>query len=393
MKNLTAKLPLTLHQLYGDQVVFTSRPSYGKNPWLTTEGHQSNMLTARELLIADMPVILHEATVGDKTRALFAAADIELPGNYRIYTDEQSYNARLREAEDNGEKIFFQYTHETDYVNPETSYIDRPTFIALNNKMRLADWTKGKFLPRRDIVSADELEAQLANWEYPYVIKPADDHPTAGGYGVMICYNDDDLKRALQRIGNVADATDFVIEDFIQAESNYCVQYAYSETLGLKYLGASIQNTDQYGKYKGNSTASQVPDKVIEAGREIMQNGIDAGYRGIAGFDLLVDSDGDVYAIDLNFRQNGSTSLLLVNDLLAGEHKKFFGYYAEIDNSAFYSRIMEEVKSGQLFPLAYYDGDYYSKNETPSRFVGIWHGTKAEIELKDSEFTAFNKAE
>ncbi|KAA1039280.1 L-aspartate--L-methionine ligase LdmS [Macrococcus equipercicus] len=390
MNNFAAKLPLTLHKLYGDHVVFTSRPSFGKNPWLTTEGHQSNMLTARELLIADMPVIVHEAAVGDKSRALFEAAGIAMPENFRSYTDEASYNARLREAENNGEKIFFQYTHEAEYVNSETSYVDRATFIALNNKMRLAEWTKGKFLPHREVVNVKVLADKLRDWEFPYVLKPADDHPTAGGYGVMICYNDKDLKKALQRIGEAEGASDFIIEDFIQTTANYCVQYAYSDELGMKYLGASIQNTDEYGKYKGNTTAEHVPEHVIKAGQEIMQNGVDAGYRGIAGFDLLLDDKDHVYAIDLNFRQNGSTSLLLINDLLAGEHKKFLGYYSNIENSKFYDRIMQEVKSGQLFPLAYYDGDFYSKDQTISRFVGIWHGTKEEVAAKDAALAAFN---
>ncbi len=47
-----------------------------------------------------------------------------------------------------------------------------------------------------------------------------------------------------------------------------------------------------------------------------MENGVNQGFFGVAGFDLLVDEDDNVYAIDLNFRQNGSTSmLLLANEL------------------------------------------------------------------------------
>lgn len=42
-----------------------------------------------------------------------------------------------------------------------------------------------------------------------------------------------------------------------------------------------------------------------------MEIGVSKGF-GVAGFDLLVDDNNDVYAIDLNFRQNGSTSMLLL---------------------------------------------------------------------------------
>ena len=40
------------------------------------------------------------------------------------------------------------------------------------------------------------------------LIKPGDELPTAGGYGVMICYNDEDLEKATQRIFEAAHATD-----------------------------------------------------------------------------------------------------------------------------------------------------------------------------------------
>lgn len=390
MTNITSQLPLTLCQLYGNDVVFTSRPSFGKNPWLTTEFHQANMLTARELLIANMPVIVHEATVGEKSRVLMEAAGLDFPTNYRTFSDKDSYHARLREAESNNEKIFFQYTHENEFINESTYYINKKTFIALNNKMRLSDWTKGKFLPKREVILAKELRDKLATWHYPYVIKPGDDHPTAGGYGVMICYNDEDREKSLQRIENANVESDFVVEDYIDTHHNFCVQYAYSDELGLKYIGASIQNTDKYGKYKGNITAENVPQSVIDAGKEIMMNGVNAGYRGIAGFDLLVDSNDDVFAIDLNFRQNGSTSLLLFNDLLDGKYKKFLGYIAQVDNESFFNRIHKEVVSGRLFPLAYYDGDYYEET-TPSRFVGIWHGEQHDVEAHDASFLQFNQ--
>ena len=44
-----------------------------------------------------------------------------------------------------------------------------------------------------------------------FVIKPGDDLPTAGGYGVMICYNDHDLAEAQKRIEEATEATDQLI--------------------------------------------------------------------------------------------------------------------------------------------------------------------------------------
>ena len=63
-------------------------------------------------------------------------------------------------------------------------------------------------MPKREIVSINDFKARIS---FPFVIKPGDDLPTAGGYGVMICYDEEDLAKATQRILEASDATDNLI--------------------------------------------------------------------------------------------------------------------------------------------------------------------------------------
>ena len=106
----------------------------------------------------------------------------------------------------------------------------------------------------------------------------------------MICYNDEDLEKAKTRIKEATEATEqLIIEQKIEAVNNYCVQYAYSDELGLQYLGTAQQLTNDYGFYNGNENVTDVPQHVIDAGREIMEIGVSKGFFGVAGFDLLVD--------------------------------------------------------------------------------------------------------
>ncbi len=87
----------------------------------------------------------------------------------------------------------------------------------------------------------------------------------------------------------------------------------------------------------------------------------------VAGFDLLVDEDDNVYAIDLNFRQNGSTSmLLLANELNSGYQKV---QLIKGDNTHFFNTILKYVKEGSLYPLSYYDGDWYGEDKVKSVFL------------------------
>jgi len=148
-------LPLVMKDLYGEKVMYSSRPSYTFNPWLQPEEHQSNLLSARELLIAEMPVVVHEATVTDKTKALFNAVGFDMPNSFRVYNTRESYEQVLREAVADGEKIFFQYAHEEELVPGDKYVVPRDKFLALNNKSILDKWTKGKFLPKRDVVAIE----------------------------------------------------------------------------------------------------------------------------------------------------------------------------------------------------------------------------------------------
>ena len=61
-----------------------------------------------------------------------------------------------------------------------------------------------------------------------------------------------------------------------------------------------------------------------------MEIGVSKGFFGVAGFDLLVDKNNDVFAIDLNFRQNGSTSMLLLAKDLAKGYHKFYSYFLTV---------------------------------------------------------------
>ncbi|MBH9581346.1 ATP-grasp domain-containing protein [Staphylococcus felis] len=380
---------MTMGDLYDTNVVYTSRPSYVSNPWLETNEHQSNFLTGRELLISNLPVIVHEASVTHRLETLFQLIGRTIPKNVYTFKNQETYeNLLKRLAYEENRHIYFQYVHGEDIVTGDKYAMDKDIFTKLNNKSKIPEWTNGKYLPRRQVVPIEAFNEVIEEWDLPVVIKPGDELPTAGGYGVMICYTSEDLEAAKKRIARAKHQTDtLIIEECIDAVENYCVQYALHPDHGIVYIGSAKQLTNAYGFYNGNINAIDVPDKVIEAGRELMQIGVDHGFIGIAGFDLLVDAKGDVYAIDLNYRQNGSTSMLLLAPLLKGKYHKFYSYFADGDNERFFKTIVEYVEKGVLYPLSYYDGDWYQDEQVNSRFAGIWHADHEEdIALLEHEF-------
>ena len=105
---------LTLSDLYNDDVVYTSRPSYISNPWLKPDEHQSNFLTGRELLIANrFPVIVHEASVTEKLAYLFKLVGKQIPTHIYKFNNKETYEELLQTlAHKDGKKIYFQYIHK-----------------------------------------------------------------------------------------------------------------------------------------------------------------------------------------------------------------------------------------------------------------------------------------
>lgn len=114
---------LTLSDLYQDNVVYTSRPSYISNPWLKPDEHQSNFLTGRELLIANQfPVIVHEASVTDKLEKLFEEVGKRIPPSIYKFSDQQTYESLIKKlAHEVGKRFIFNIYMTKMYLKNHTT--------------------------------------------------------------------------------------------------------------------------------------------------------------------------------------------------------------------------------------------------------------------------------
>lgn len=366
----------TMREIYGD-VVFSARPAHEDNPWMPSV-EKLNALSGRESLIADVPVLVHEATQTEKARKLFQLAGLHFPEQPYVYDSKKDYDDVLKKWSAERKQIVLQYIHDVDTVDRDAYWMDAELLNYLNSKAYLRDIVPDTYVPEREVVSSKQLAEALKRWELPFVLKPGDETPTAGGYGVQICHTNEQLEVA-KALFTQEGAENVIIEKYVEEIANYSCQYAYSPKIGLQYLGTSVQITDDEGIYAGNVMVSDVPEAVIQAGLEIMQSGVDKGYIGVAGFDLLWTAEGEVRAIDLNFRLNGSTSMLMYADSLGHPAAKFFTYdsVSPEHNEAFYNVLADYVARGVLLPLSYYDGDAFDDKQA-STFVCIWHAFSLE---------------
>ncbi|MFJ7698117.1 ATP-grasp domain-containing protein [Lysinibacillus fusiformis] len=376
----------TLRQIYGENAVYTPRTPFSDNPWMMDDPHKLDALTSREVAIADIPVLVHRATQTEKAQELHRLIGLPWVEQPFSYDTQEEYLAHIRSWCEGDKTIVCQYIHDLEHMDRQCYWMDAEKFNELNSKAYIDHLIDSKYVPSRLNVETYRLSDAIKNWQPPVVLKPGDDSPTSGGYGVIICHNKEELTEGLRQF-RMTGTESIIIEELLQTKDNYSCQFVYSEELGIQYLGASQQITDENGIYHGNIIVDEVPEKVIEVGRHIMEQGVAEGFVGVAGFDLIVTEAGDVQAIDLNFRQNGSTSMLMFHDTLGKPINKFASYVAQSpqENDVFFQTIKKFVKQKILFPLSFYDGNYFDES-VPSRFVGIWYADQlSEIEKLEQE--------
>lgn len=303
----------------------------------------------------DMPVLAPASTVTPDARALLQDFGHQLPDEIEPYEDRATYVALAGRRIGAGQTPAFIYPNPPGVFAGATSAVPNDLLATLNNKARMADYTPaGGLAPRRP---ARRLLGLFSPTGLPFVLKVATDEPNASGLDVAICRTPKDVLRAAKRFRR---APEVWRETFLEFERNWCLQYAIGADAEPEYIGASEQICGADGRQYGNfMKAEDRPTAAAQAlGLAIAKNAAAAGYRGLAGFDIL--QCGDVaYAIDLNFRPVSSAGFVvhkekLFNGGAACARLALCGFDGPLARMP--ATVKHGLDAGWLFPLAAVDG-------------------------------------
>lgn len=160
------------------------------------------------------------------------------------------------------------------------------------------------------------------------------------------------------------------------------------------FLGASRQIFGAPGRQAGNviDALETPPELVHELSIKIARRARSLGLAGIAGFDMLVNRDGDVIVVDLNFRPNASTSLLLTFDGASKRSGKQLARSLFSRSSSSLENVLPRLRSfaakGLLIPDCLFDAGCYHRyvpNVEAETCIDGWV-------MADSEVDAVNLA-
>jgi hypothetical protein len=234
-----------------------------------------------------------------------------------------------------------------DHLKPEKHAVNPDTHYHLLSKVSLA--SLGVQCPKYESYNLHTKSLEdIQLPQFPYLIKTS--HGLSGE-GTYIIKSASDLNYCLEEIRKYLDIKlldTIIVSQFIKnAVQNYCVQFYVNKEGDITLIGTTSQLVTPEGNYLGGLIHYRETDmsKFFEMIAGVGQYAHQQGYFGVIGFDVLEDSDGQLYAIDANFRVNGSTPLCLQRHTLLEQGKEVAKYSSDYRMDGTLDSILVSLKT------------------------------------------------
>ncbi|MBL1174760.1 ATP-grasp domain-containing protein [Pantanalinema sp. GBBB05] len=234
-----------------------------------------------------------------------------------------------------------------DQLLPEKHAVHPDTHYRLLSKATLAQLGVPCPIYQTYELNQIDLEQIQLPSNYPYLIKTS--HGLSGE-GTYIIRSSSDLNYCLEELKKylrIHLLETIIVSEFVKYEvHNYCVQFYINKAGEITLIGVTQQLVSPEGNYLGGlidytNDLSKFSQMILAVGQYAHQH----GYFGVIGFDVLEDRDGNLYAIDANFRINGSTPLCLQRHVLLKHDKAIAKYSSDYRMEGTLDSILITLKS------------------------------------------------
>ncbi|MBD2037075.1 ATP-grasp domain-containing protein [Leptolyngbya sp. FACHB-321] len=234
-----------------------------------------------------------------------------------------------------------------DHLLPEKHAVHPDVHYRLLSKATLAEL--GVSCPNYKTYQLDQVkldQIQLPQ-QFPYLIKTS--HGLSGE-GTYIIRNQSDLNYCQEELNKYLKINllkTIIVSEFVKDEiHNYCVQFYVNKQGDITLIGVTQQLVSSAGSYLGGlidytDDLSPFSEMIAAVGQYAHQQ----GYFGVIGFDVLEDKNRQFYAIDANFRINGSTPLCLQRHQLLKQNKAIAKYSSDYRMNGTLDSILAALKT------------------------------------------------
>lgn len=233
-----------------------------------------------------------------------------------------------------------------DHLASEKHAVNSDTHYHLLSKATLAEL--GVNCPKYQSYSFKQVSLDQIPLpeQFPYLIKTS--HGLSGE-GTYIIRNASDLNYCLEELNKylrIHLLDTIIVSAFVKNEvNNYCVQFYVNKQGEISLIGVTQQLVSDEGNYLGGfidytNDLTRFSDLIATVGQYAHKQ----GYFGVIGFDVLENREGELYAIDANFRVNGSTPLCLQRHQLLKLNKSCAKYSSDYRMEGTLDSILTTLK-------------------------------------------------
>jgi hypothetical protein len=174
-----------------------------------------------------------------------------------------------------------------------------------------------------------------------------------GSKGIFIINDDEDEKEFEQFLVDSGNPT-YVVVDFVDIARNVACHFFMHPNGSVVWFGSNENHREADGKFSSDSylllehqeTLKEMQAPFVE---EVVRYCRGMGFWGFCGVDVLFDSSGSGYLVDINPRVTGSCPALMTLQQLNRKHKSFmvglFRRSGEINYFGSSKKLLEEVKA------------------------------------------------
>lgn len=307
-KSLVPHMPL-----FGPGVAFAARTDLHQTRMIGFSSFALDSVTNVLLgLLNGMPTVRHICGVTDEGLGVLERAGLHVDEDMRTFETATQAKCRTKELIEEGYKLAWPYPLPVATYPAKAQLVSRDLWRRLNNKKNLADIVAAKHLPDRRIVLLDDPAA--FRFDGPVFLKSGTAEATGIGYAVRYCTNEAEFLAAVDSLKALGDASDVIVENDMDVVSCWCVSLVLSDT-SVRYAGAAEQLFDRPGHQSGSiiNPANPFPKAAIALAKDVGEAARALGFRGVAGLDIGLTTQGRLIVFDPNFRIQGSTAQVMLH--------------------------------------------------------------------------------
>lgn len=358
--------------------------------------HETRMLGYTNLLLDMASALLlgvlnghttirHKAGVTEEAVALFEKAGIHIDEDIHTFTRQEEAEALADNFIAQGKRLFWFYPPATGRFHESSHLVSPSLYRYLNAKSNLHQLVPAANLPARSILSHEEFQNFMPEKEVFF--KSAGDAATGWGYAVHPCTDVESLQSAklwFKKHQNNVPAV--IVEEAVPLVACWCAGIVVGN-VDTQYIGAAEQLFNSPARQYGSiiDPENPFPADGAELAVTVGEKARELGYRGFAGIDIGLSTDGRLLVFDPNFRVASSTNQILYHKAATERSGYRVSYSFQVKAKGTFkdlSKTLEiPIKEGWFVPTRIFNGEMHPYAEGRHTVTGIILGhsrTKAE---------------